>query len=67
MSHRRLVQRATATFAFLSAAISFALGLGGQSGSWLVTMLISLVLLTIGFFLASDPSHRHSDVEAARH
>jgi hypothetical protein len=41
---------------FAAAAVSFALGLGGRSGSWLVAMVISLVLLTIGFFLASAPS-----------
>jgi hypothetical protein len=41
---------------FGAAAASFALGLAGRSGSWLVAMVVSLALLTVGFFLAGGGS-----------
>jgi hypothetical protein len=44
---------AAAAVAFAAAASSFALGLGGRSGSWLAAMVLSLVFLTAGFFVAS--------------
>jgi len=56
VSWRRSARRATAAVAFTSAAVSFAFGLGGQSGSWLLAMVISLAMLTLGFFVASGSS-----------
>lgn len=60
MSLRRSARGVTAVCVFGAAAASFAVGLGGRSGSWIVAMLVSLVLLTIGFFIrsGSDRSNR---------
>ncbi len=53
---RRGVQRTLAVLAFAAAAGSFGLGLAGSSGSWLVAMVASLALLTIGFYLGGAGS-----------
>ena len=55
MTRRRFRQLAS-SLGFAAAAVCFGLGLIGRSGSWLAAMLASLALLTLAFFLASEPS-----------
>ena len=58
MSPGRQTRMTGAAVAFTAAAVSFALGLGGRSGSWLVAMVMSLVFLTVGFFIVSAWSRK---------
>ncbi len=58
MSARRVVRRTLTALAFGAAAACFALGLAGRLGPWLAVVVVSLALLTIGFYLASAGSGR---------
>ena len=58
MNPRRVTRRILTTSAFGAAAAFFALGLAGRLGPWLAVLVLSLALLTIGFYFASPESRR---------
>ncbi len=58
MNPRRVTRRILTALAFGAAVAFFALGLAGRLGPWLAVLVVSLALLTVGFYLASPESRR---------